>query len=266
MIDPRQHALSLQLQDIAGHGARTEAKWLIEAAGDDAALLERMVQRRLAGEPVDRILGHRGFWSLELIVTPDTLSPRADTETVVEAARDHTLKIHKQDSPLRILDLGTGTGAILLALLKEFPQATGLGIDISEKALDVARRNADLNQLSTRASFQTGSWLAGLAGTFDIIVSNPPYIPSADIAGLDSEVREHDPLLALDGGTDGLDAYRIILAETASRLSPQGIAVFEGGARQAADIAAIGNRRGLRTAEIHKDLAGIERAVVFGKM
>jgi release factor glutamine methyltransferase len=265
VIDSQQRALIAQLQAVAGTGARTEAKWLLEAAGDDAALLQRLIQRRLAGEPVDRIQGHRGFWTLELIVTPDTLSPRADTETVVEAARDHALHLHGQVAPLRILDLGAGTGAILLALLKEFPQATGVGVDISPATLNVASRNAVLNQLTDRAVFQRGSWTTGLQETFDVIVSNPPYIPSQDIAGLDREVREHDPLVALDGGEDGLEAYRLILADLPRLMKATGIAVLEGGAGQASAISAIGQEHGLKTSEIRKDLSGIERAIVFSK-
>jgi release factor glutamine methyltransferase len=252
-----------RLKITVSGSARLEAKMLLEAAGDDMELFERLVIRRLAGEPVDRIIGHRGFWTHELIITSDTLSPRADTETIVEAARDHASKNHSKDAALRILDLGTGTGAILLALLHEFPRATGLGVDVSSAAVEVARRNAALNQLETRASFHLGSWATGITEQFDIVVSNPPYIPSADIAGLECEVREHDPLLALDGGTDGLDAYRILLPLLPHLMKPNGVAVFEIGFGQEPDIASLATLAGLQIGEIRDDLGGVPRAVVM---
>ena len=178
-------------------------------APEAAARLHALVERRAAREPVSRILGERAFWTLELALNPDTLDPRPDTETIVEAALD---ALPGRDAPLRILDLGTGTGCILLALLAERPNATGLGIDLSPQAVAAAAANAAPNGLAERARFQTGNWGDGLAERFDLVVSNPPYIPSGDIASLDPEVREHDPLRALDGGTDGLDAYRAICA------------------------------------------------------
>jgi release factor glutamine methyltransferase len=252
-----------RLKTIVSGSARLEAKMLMEAACDDVALLERLVTRRLAGEPVDRIIGHRGFWTHELIVTRDTLSPRADTETIVEAARDHALKHHTKEAALRILDLGTGTGAILLALLHEFPQATGFGVDVSDAALEVATRNASLNQLAPRATFQSGHWATGINERFDIVVSNPPYIPSADIAELEREVREHDPLLALDGGADGLEAYRVLLPALPKLLKPNGIAVFEIGFDQSADVTALAVSAGLRVDEIRRDLGDNPRAIVM---
>jgi release factor glutamine methyltransferase len=231
-----------------------------------AAMLACVTERRLAGEPVSRIAGHRGFWTLDLMVTPDTLDPRPDTETVVEAARDMILATRAKDAPLRILDLGTGTGAILLALLAEFPDAEGLGVDISEEALLVAQDNAQRTGLAERASFRQGDWSADIAGPFDLIVSNPPYIPSADILTLDPEVRDHDPHLALDGGQDGLACYRRILAEIPALLAPDGFAVLEFGHGQGASVLRLAEAARLALVEFRNDLNGIERCVILNKI
>jgi release factor glutamine methyltransferase len=255
--------LAERLRAVAGEDAALEARLLTEAAKGDAAWLDRAIARRLAREPVDRIIGQRGFWTLELKVTPATLSPRADTETVVSLARDRMkTRLHE---PLRILDIGTGTGAILLALLAEFPNATGLGRDISLEALDVARQNATLNGLATRARFEQASWLDNLSATYDLIVSNPPYIPTADIAKLDAEVRDHDPHLALDGGADGLAPYRAIFKDLGPRLTDHGMAVLECGQGQAADVASLALQNSLQMLEIRKDFGGIERAIALAR-
>jgi release factor glutamine methyltransferase len=259
-------AVTMRLQKIAVGSARLEARWLIEAAGADQVLCEAYIQRRLAGEPVDRIIGRRGFWTLDLIVTPDVLSPRPDSETIVEAARDHALLQHPKTAALRVLDLGTGTGALLLALLAEFPNATGTGVDVSPMAVDVARRNASLNGLASRATFATGHWAADASGFFDIIVSNPPYIPSGDIGGLETEVRDHDPLLALDGGADGLDCYREILPQIAGILAPGGIAVLEFGIGQGASVLQLAGASGLSLVEFRNDLSGIQRTIILNKI
>ncbi len=265
MTPSGMRALAERLRPAAAEAAALEARWLVEDAGGDSARLESFVQRRLAGEPVDRIIGHRGFWTLDLKVGPATLSPRSDTETVVRAARDHGIAARGRTAPLRILDLGTGTGAILLALLVEFPQATGLGIDISEDALQIARVNAQLNGLSTRASFQRGDWMQGLEGPFDLIVSNPPYIPTRDIAGLDREVRDHDPHLALDGGSDGLDCYRGILPDITALLEANGFAVLEFGQGQGPSVLSLAEAAGLASGGFFNDLNGIERAIILNK-
>ena len=258
--------LAARLAPVAGPAARIEARWLMEAAAGDDAKLEAFAARRLAGEPVDRILGSRGFWTLDLAVRPDVLSPRSDTETVVRAALGLTLAGAPAGAPRRILDLGTGSGAILLALLSELPGATGLGIDASEAALAAARENAARTGLAGRAAFRRGDWTAGLKERFDIVVSNPPYIPTAAIVGLEAEVRDHDPVLALDGGPDGLACYRTLLPGIAAALEPAGCAVLEFGDGQGPDVRRLGEAAGLRFTAFHNDLGGRERAVSFNKM
>jgi len=255
-----------RLAPLAGPAARIEARWLVEAAAGDAARLEAFVGRRLAGEPVDRIAGRRGFWTLDLAVHPGVLSPRSDTETVVRAALDHALARGPRQAPRRILDLGVGSGAILLALLAELPGADGLGIDASSAALDAARFNAGRAGLAGRTALRRGDWGAGLAETFDIVVSNPPYIPTAQIADLDREVRDHDPPLALDGGSDGLGCYRAILPDLARLLRPDGFAVFEFGAGQGGAVAELAAAEALAIVEFRNDLNGLQRAIVLTQM
>lgn len=220
---------------------------------------ERMLVRRLAREPVSRIRGRREFWSLEFEIGPDTLDPRPDSETVVEAA---LACLADRNAPWRILDLGTGSGCLLLALLSELPAATGLGIDQASGALTVAAANARRLGLDGRCVFSCGDWAAGQSGRFDLIVANPPYVPSADIAGLEPEVRNHDPILALAGGADGLDAYRAIAAELPQLMAGGGRAVLELGLGQAEPVAEIMTSRGLSVSAIRPDLAGIPRALI----
>lgn len=251
--------LALELQPIAGDAARIEARWLMEAAGGDDALLARMVARRLAREPVDRIIGSRGFWTLDLVVTPDVLSPRADSETLIRAALEHLPKAQIRS----VLDLGTGSGALLLAILAECPDAKGVGVDLSPAALAVARQNAARTGLAERCRFIEGSFAAARGQRFDLLLSNPPYIPTADIAALDPEVRAHDPHLALDGGADGLAAYREIVPLLSDLLTEDGITVLEIGVGQAADVVALGEAAGLSLVEVRADYGGIERAVVL---
>ena len=248
-----QHALgiswdTLYLKDDQPLGAEEKAR------------LESELSRRAAHEPVSRIVGRRHFWTLDLAVSPDTLDPRPDTESLIETV---VQTIPDRTQPLRILDLGTGTGAILLALLAEYPNATGLGIDRSEGALNVARTNADSHGLSPRAAFAAGNWAEGIEGPFDVIVSNPPYIESRHLPGLPPEVRDHDPALALDGGADGLDAYRAILPAVPALLGPGGLVVFEIGEGQGEDVTRIARENGLAQAGSRKDLGGIERALSF---
>ena len=259
-------SLARRLRPVADASAKIEARWLAEAAADDGAKLESFILRRLNHEPVDRIIGRRGFWTLDLVVTPDTLSPRADTETLVRAARDHLLSEGRAHSRLHILDLGTGTGAILLALLAELPQANGLGIDISEAALAVARLNAGAAGLAGRAAFRTGDWTSGIAGPFDLIVSNPPYIPTGEIAGLDREVRDHDPYLALDGGADGLACYRAILPALPALLAEGGRAILEFGAGQGPEVRRIAEAEGLAFKSFRNDFNGLDRAITLSKI
>ncbi len=216
------------------------------------------VERRAGHEPFAYITGRRDFWTLELEVSPATLIPRPDTETLVETA----LKIvgHSQ-APVRILDLGTGTGAILLALLSELPRAEGVGVDVSDGALEVAKRNALRMGLGDRARFSKSSWWSHAGSDYDLIVSNPPYIPSRDVDGLDADVRDFEPRLALDGGPDGLAAYRAILSVAAQRLTPNGAVLFEVGIGQAADVAEMMRKSGLPYTAIRRDLGDIERVV-----
>jgi release factor glutamine methyltransferase len=231
----------------------------------ESSRLEGFAARRLKGEPVARVLGHKEFWGLSLKLSAATLVPRPDTETVVELALDVIGAAPSR--ALRIADLGTGTGAILLALLHELPAALGVGTDISFEALQTARRNAADLGLASRAVFVACNYAAALAGPFDLIVSNPPYIRSADIAGLGPEVRDHDPLSALDGGVDGLDAYRALVPQAAGLLAPGGALVVEGGKGQSGPIEALMTAAGLSVQGTAKtDLAGIFRAIAGLKM
>jgi release factor glutamine methyltransferase len=229
---------------------------LVAAAAD---ALENMTARRIAGEPVARILGTREFHGLALQLNAACLVPRDDTEAVVSAA----LKELPPGRPSRVLDLGTGPGTIVLALASERPLAAGLGVDLSQEALAAAEANAAALGLADRVRFQAGRWTAGVDGAFDLIVSNPPYIPSADCDGLDREVRDHDPRLALDGGADGLDAYRAILGDAGRLLAPGGAVVLEIGIGQAHSVAMIGRAAGLGLKALRSDLAGIPRALVL---
>ncbi|WP_315735260.1 MULTISPECIES: peptide chain release factor N(5)-glutamine methyltransferase [unclassified Bradyrhizobium] len=251
------HALQLDLTGLVMHGRR-------QLSHDDAQRLETLMQRRLAGEPVARILGTKEFWGLDLRLSADTLVPRPDTETVVELALEHLAAGGDLKRRLRIADLGTGSGAILLALLSELPWAFGLGTDISLAALTTARDNARALGLADRAGFVACSYAAALAVGFDLIVSNPPYIPSSEIGALDAEVRAHDPLRALDGGKDGLDAYRALIPQAAALLQPGGAVIVEVGLGQSDDVAALMVRAGLTadSSTIRADLAGIPRTVM----
>lgn len=228
-----------------------------------AASLSRAVDRRLAGEPVARIVGAWEFWGLPFGLSPDTLVPRADTETLVEAA---LARLPERTRTTTLLDLGTGSGCILVALLRECPRAFGIGLDRSEAALVQARANARANGVGERAAFVRTDWSAGLAGAFDLIVSNPPYIAAPVIATLEPEVRLHDPQAALDGGADGLDAYRAILADVARRpglLSAQGALVLEIGYDQANALTRLAQEAGFEDIGVGRDLAGNDRVVTL---
>lgn len=232
----------------------------------EAARLEAYAQRRLAHEPVARILGSREFWGLPFRLSEATLVPRPDTETVVERALE-VLRERQSSLPPRIADIGTGSGAILLALLHETPDAFGVGTDLSLTALGTAKGNAAALGLADRAAFVACSYAAALHGPFDLIVSNPPYIPAGEIPKLSIEVREHDPHLALDGGNDGYDAYRALIPQAAERLAPGGALIVEAGQGQAGDIATLMAAAALSLDRPPKaDLAGIPRAVSARKM
>ena len=282
-IDAARRALAARLQsagidsaeldarELIGHALGLDLTGMISAANraltsDESDRLEALVKRRLTGEPVARIVGHKEFWGLSLSLSPATLVPRPDTETVVELALD-MLRDNPARQGARIADLGTGTGAILLALLSELHGAVGIGTDISQDALQTARGNAARLGLTDRASFFRCDYASGLTGSFDLIVSNPPYIRSSDMAGLAVEVRDHDPPRALDGGLDGLDAYRTLIPQAARILAPGAALVVEAGQGQAAQIEALMTAAGLAPQGAPKaDLGGIPRAVGARKM
>ena len=223
------------------------------------ALIDAWLARRLAGEPVSRILGEKEFYGRDFKVTPATLDPRPDTETLIERALDWAMA---QKRPLRILDLGAGTGCILITLLAELPDATGVAVDINQDAIAVSRENAVKHGVETRSDFAVGSWFDPVAGErFDLIVSNPPYIPDADIESLAPEVRNHDPILALAGGIDGLDPYKIIFSGLKNHLLPGGMAYLEFGFGQAESLARLVDDSHLFMSRITPDLGGIPRVV-----
>jgi release factor glutamine methyltransferase len=227
------------------------------------ARVERLAARRLAREPMSHILGWREFWSLRFRVTPDVLTPRPDSETLVDAV---LAAIPDRGRALRILDLGVGSGCLLLALLHELPPATGLGVDRSARALVVARQNARALGLESRTAFRSGDWGEGIAEVFDVVVSNPPYVPSDDIGTLDPEVSEHEPWLALDGGRDGLDCYRRLVGQLGYLVQPGGIVALEVGRGQAAAVARLVRDAGFGAVSIHKDLGGIARVVLARRL
>lgn len=225
-----------------------------------AETLNAFAVRRLACEPVARILGVREFWGLPFRLSPETLVPRPDTETVVETA---LALVPDRNTALRIVDFGTGSGAILTALLHELPRAEGIGIDLSEAAARTARDNAQANGVGPRALFAVGHWAQALDGCFDLVVSNPPYIPSPVVATLDPEVRDYDPGLALDGGEDGLDPYRVLLAEAERLLSPGGLMVLEIGFDQADAVSRLAAAQGLETVRLARDLSDKPRCMAL---
>jgi release factor glutamine methyltransferase len=231
----------------------------------NAATLQRlapMARRRAAGEPVSRILARREFWGLPLAISPAVLDPRPDTETLVEAVvREFAPRRH---APLRLLDLGAGSGAILCALLKEFDAATGVAVDLSPAAAAMARANLAACGLATRSQVAVASWGEALCERFDVVVSNPPYIAHAEIGGLAREVKDHDPALALDGGSDGLDAYRAIGPQLAALLATDGRFFLEVGVGQADPVLTILAGVGLTDLATYNDLAGLVRVVRGG--
>ena len=228
-----------------------------EPLGSAAWKVQDVGARRAAGEPLSRIVGKREFWGLSLAITPHVLDPRPETETIVEAAL--SILSDRHEDPLRILDLGVGSGALLCALLTEFGLARGIGVDISTDAADVARGNLRACGLSLRAEIRLGDWTRGIEGRFDLIVSNPPYIPTVDLPRLPREVRNFDPWLALDGGIDGLAAYRRILPESRRLLAPGGWLLVELGAGQAAKVTAVASQCGFTDVRTYQDLAGANR-------
>ncbi len=230
-------------------------------APDQQATLDGYVERRLRREPVSRILGRKGFWKIMLNVTPDVLSPRPDTEAIL----DVVLLACPPHQAFTMIDLGTGSGAILLAILAERAGARGVGTDISTEALAVARENAANLDLDGRCDFMRTEWATGFGDhSFDVVVSNPPYIPSGDISGLDPEVRDHDPHLALDGGPDGLQAYRELAPEIRRILKPGGLFAVEIGWDQGPQVKALFEAAGFESVIVVKDLSDRDRVVTNG--
>jgi release factor glutamine methyltransferase len=229
---------------------------------DQAARLDDYLARRARREPVSHILGRKGFWKIMLQVTPDVLTPRPDTETVVE----YVLRDFPEHAPWSVLDLGVGSGAILLAILAERPAARGLGVDVSEEALAVARENAANLGLAGRVALLRGDWTQGLGEAgFDLVVSNPPYIAEAVIESLEPEVRDHEPRLALSGGPDGLDAYRILAPEILRVLKPGGRFAVEIGYDQRTAVEALFRDAGAAEVRTVRDLGDRDRVVAGSK-
>jgi release factor glutamine methyltransferase len=262
----------LDARILAGAALGLDLTGVIAAASrpltsDEAIRLEDFARRRLGGEPTARILGLKEFWGLPLQLSAATLVPRPDTETVVELALEMLRAAPDSGRRLRIADIGTGSGAILLALLSELPNADGFGTDISVAALRTASSNAARLGVAPRATFVACDYGAALSGSFDLIVSNPPYIRSAEIADLAPEVRDHDPHRALDGGTDGLDAYRVLVPQALGLLAGGGALVVEVGHGQSGDVQGLMTAAGLTPEKPPKaDLAGIQRAVGSRKL
>ena len=271
-------AVSRHLQGAGIDGSNLDARLLVsfgadmapetiliypetELGADERDRIETLVARRIAREPMSHILGEREFWSMNFEVTPDTLTPRPDTECLVETA----LGVIRGSAPsehVSILDLGTGSGCILLALLSELPNANGVGVDLNAGALAVAQRNAKRHGLEQRVDFVSGSWFSGVRSGFDLIVSNPPYIESGEIGLLEPEVAEYEPLLALDGGPDGLGAYREICANAATVLNVGGTVVLEIGMSQSQAVTEILEAAGFLSIRTCSDLAGRDRIVM----
>lgn len=254
-----QHRLDARWSDVIAHSER-------EISADSLSLITKDIKRRLAHEPLSRIYGEREFWGLRFKLSPDTLDPRPDTETLIDAV----LKAYGGNTPATLLDLGTGSGCILLSLLREYPAARGVGVDISAGALDAARENAAHLSLSDRADFCEGSWWEALKGadvpkSYDLIVSNPPYISNQIIPNLDPEVRNHDPILALDGGNDGLDEYKKIFSELFSHLNPCGKAFFEIGFDQEETVVRLAEESRFFVKGVHRDLSGHARVVEISR-
>lgn len=250
------HATALTAEQLIARGPDP-------APADVTARLRELTARRVRREPMAYILGEREFWGLPFKVSPAVLVPRPDSETVIEMVLE---LFADRSRPLRMLDLGVGSGCLLLTLLREFPHASGVAMDTSDAALEVARANAEALGVASRttlvpADWRRPDWVDGLGAPFDLVISNPPYIESDTIGGLMPEVALHEPRLALDGGPDGLAPYRIIAAESARLLVPGGWLVVEGGERQAPDISGIFAAAGLIPSPPRKDLGGVDRVV-----
>ena len=263
-----------QLQNIGVENARRELTLLIAFVqnrsyidvffdpalnAEDYDRLVPLIQRRCKGEPLSKITGQREFWSLPFKVTADTLDPRPDSETIIQAVLNY---FPDQHQTLKLIDFGTGTGCLLLSALSEYPNGVGVGVDISDAALAVAQQNVQQLGLSQQASFVQSNWAENLQGEFDILISNPPYIGLSE--PLETAVKEYDPPQALYGGEDGLEAYRALLPELKRFMHPKSLAFIEIGQGQGDSVRSIGEEAGLICLSTYPDLAGIERVVVFG--
>jgi release factor glutamine methyltransferase len=257
--NPQLDARVLMSYALKCDGAQILSQSLRVLIPEEINVISWFIERRAAGEPVARIMGKREFWGLDFGLNEATLDPRPDSETLVEAVLELCQKRK------RILDLGTGTGCLLLALLHEMPNAVGVGIDIAPRAVEQAAKNAVALGLGGRAEFRAGDWLTGITEKFDIIISNPPYISTSEIPTLMREVREFDPLCALDGGEDGLACYRLLILQLADYLNPEGLVAFEVGYGQAQHVTDLFRQNGFTSIATHKDLGGIERCVVCYK-
>ena len=233
-----------------------------DVPSEDFVQIESLLQRREQREPLSQILGEREFWSLPFKVNRHTLTPRPDSETLIEAVLTHVPDVAQK---LSVLDLGVGSGCLLLSILSEYKNATGLGVDISQAALDVALQNAQNLGLAARCHFQQGNWAEGIGGPFDLILSNPPYIPLRDKETLDPEVKDYEPATALFSGEDGLEDYRRLAEVLPQLLNSDGLAILEQGIGQAPDVAEIMRNHGLMVIDQPKDLAGVERCTVIRK-
>ncbi len=253
---------ALEARLLAAHawGMSAEALILCGNEARDAAAFAALVERRLMAEPVAQIVGSKAFWKDEFKVTSAVLTPRADSETMIE-----TLLRLRPDTAAnyRLLDLGTGSGCLMLSALREYVQATGVAVDQSAAALAVAGANAVALGFASRVEMLQGDWCSNVTGNFDIILSNPPYIPTGEIAALDADVRVHEPMAALDGGVDGLDCYRLIVQQVATHAKPGSLLLFEVGMDQHADVAAIAAAQNWKLLDYAKDLAGIARVVAL---
>jgi len=245
------HALGLDPAAVIGH-----PEYMVPDRDSFLALVDRRAQ----GEPMAHLLGRREFWSLNFRVTPDTLDPRPDSETVVEAAL--AAVGDRRGDALNVLDLGTGTGCLLLAVLSELPQADGIGVELSQAAAAIAQENARRLGLADRCRFVVGDWASALNSRFHLILSNPPYIPNSEIAALQREVARFEPRLALEGGPDGLDSYRRLAVDLPRLLQPDGVAILEVGAGQWGPVADVMRDAGLVVGPPRADLAGVERCVI----
>ncbi|MGN0919170.1 MAG: peptide chain release factor N(5)-glutamine methyltransferase [Alphaproteobacteria bacterium] len=234
----------------------TEAAWILSEKSSDSTIYQ-IIERRKAGEPLSKILGHRGFWRGDFFVDENVLDPRPDSETLIQAVLE---KVPDKNQTLRILDLGTGSGCLLISLLMEYKKALGVGMDISPKALEIARKNAFKNGVKADFILMDMTKLPKDLKSFDIVISNPPYIPTKEIEGLGVEVKKYDPHLALDGGKDGLDFYRVIAQKAPARLI-----FLEIGQAQEKDVQSIFEAQGWFFEGSKKDYAGITRVLIFKK-